>query len=120
MMNPSSLVTPETLSFEQLYQSPEKSLKLAQAISKKHYLSLDCAKITEGSALVFSSAGRHIIKIFPPQETDFWQTEALFLSRLSGRLPVQTPELVASGSWGSYPYLIMEQLQGLSLRRVWP
>ena len=120
MMNHSNIDTPEPLPFEQLRQHPDLSLTLAQAICKKHHLSLDCAKITEGSALVFSSAGRHIIKIFPSQETDFWQNEALFLSRLSGRLPVQMPELVASGVWESYPYLIMAQLQGVSLRRVWP
>jgi hygromycin-B 7''-O-kinase len=97
-----------------------QDLQLAQAICRKHHLSPDCTRIVEGSALVFSAAGRHIIKIFPPEETDFLKTEALFLSQLYGRLPIQTPQLVASGSWRSYPYLIMEQLQGLSLRRVWP
>jgi hygromycin-B 7''-O-kinase len=75
--------------------------------------------MTESSQLVFSSAGRHIIKAFSPQDADFHRGESVFLDRLHGRLPVATPRLFASGSWGGFLYVVMEQLDGIPLAEAW-
>jgi hygromycin-B 7''-O-kinase len=109
----------EKIEFEQLLQQPQECLKLTQAVCSHHSLPLDCTRITGGSRLLHSVADRHIIKIFPPNERDFFETEALFLKDLSGKLPVSTPRLDAAASWGKYPYLIMEKLPGEPLRTVW-
>lgn len=118
MDNPKSDI-PETMEFEELLRHPGLCMKLACAIFEKHHLPVDCTRITEGSRLLVSSADRYIIKVFSPEDIDFARTETVFLAHLYGKLPIHTPELVASGHWGIYPYIIMEQLEGMPLSRIW-
>ena len=118
-MNDQKRDVPENISFEELRKRPDLSLGLAHGICGQHRLSSDCTKITEGSQLLFSSAGCHVIKIFSPQDVEFFRNETIFLTNLHQRSPIQTPQLVASGSFGVYPYIIMGQLQGTPLKHVW-
>lgn len=105
--------------FDQLLQQPELCQQLARDICQKHNLSGDCVRITEGSALVFALGDHTILKIFAPEDAEFFQTEAEFLIRLHEKLPIATPELVFSGWWEPYPYIIMERLQGIPLKQIW-
>jgi hygromycin-B 7''-O-kinase len=105
--------------FELMRRETGLGLEVARAIAGHHGFSTDCAIVTLRSQLVFSVAGRHIIKVFSPEDTDFHKTETVFLKGLQGRLPLRTPELAASGRWDGLPYIIMEQLQGVPLDRIW-
>jgi hygromycin-B 7''-O-kinase len=105
--------------FESLRKDTDLGLTVARAISKRHGFSCDCSVVTVRSQLVFSSADRHIIKVFSPEDADFHKTETVFLSNLYQRLPIHTPELVASGCREGLPYIVMEKLHGLPLDRVW-
>jgi hygromycin-B 7''-O-kinase len=105
--------------FDQLRNQPELAQKLAREICQQHQLSGACVRITEGTALVFALGDRAILKIFSPEDTEFFQTEAEFLSRIHGKLPISTPELIFSGWWESCPYIIMERLRGVPLKSIW-
>ena len=110
---------PETMEFEELLKHPNLCMKLARSVFEKHHLPVDCKRITEGSRLLVSSADRYVLKVFSPEDGDFARTEIIFLTHLYGKLPIHTPELVASGHWGIYPYIIMEKLDGMPLSGVW-
>lgn len=110
---------PGDAEFENLRKEPDSGLTLARDICRKHGLSGDCSVVTTRSQLVFSSADRHIIKVFAPKDGDFHKTETVFLRHLYRRLPIPTPELLDSGDWNGLPYIIMEKLQGIPLDRVW-
>lgn len=111
--------TPESLTFAELREHHGLAAEIARLICERHHLPRECERIEEGSQIVFSSAGHHIVKIFSPDDADFFKTETVFLDRLHGRLPVRTPALVASGHWDAFPYIVMERLPGVMLRRVW-
>jgi len=105
--------------FEQLLTRKEQCLALAHAICNLHKLSFDCTRIEGGSRLMYATADGRIIKIFPPHEADFFETEVLFLKQLYGRLPIPTPKLFASGRCRGYPYIVMERLSGTPLAETW-
>ncbi|MCP5051140.1 MAG: phosphotransferase, partial [bacterium] len=106
--------------FEEFKKQDEGCLELARNICKSHNISPDLTRMTGGSQLVFASGETYIIKIFSPEyEEDFFRTEALFLERLSGRLPITTPVLHAVGYWEKYPYIIMGKIRGTLLEQVW-
>ena len=111
--------TPDSVSFDVLVERPELCMKLARSICERHRLGSDCTRMEGASQLVFSCAGKHIVKVFSPADAEFHRAESVFLDRLYGRLPVPTPRLVAAGSWGGHPYVLMEHLEGASLGEVW-
>lgn len=119
-MNDLTAESPDSLAYTDLLQQPDLCLSLARDICRRHGLSTDCVRIEEGSQLVVSSAGRHVVKVYAPQDADFHRNEAVFLDRLHGRLPLRTPELVASGALGKLPYIIMEQIDGVPWKAAWP
>ncbi len=105
--------------FEQLLTRPEQCLGLAHGICDRHGLSFDCRRIEGGSRLMYATADGRIIKIFPPHEADFFETEVLFLRQLYQRLPIPTPQLHAAGRWHEYPYIVMDRLSGIPLTDTW-
>jgi hygromycin-B 7''-O-kinase len=113
------LARAERMEFAELRAEPDLSLELARSLCRLHHLSGDCSRIAEGSQLVFSTADGHVIKVFSPEDQGCFETEKVFLAQLDGRLPVATPRLDAAGTWGKYPYLVMEQLKGAALSEVW-
>jgi hygromycin-B 7''-O-kinase len=106
-------------SFETLLTQPARCLGLARAVCRANQLPCDCTRVIGGSRLVFATSNQRILKIFPPEDGAFYQTERLFLAQLAGRLPIATPRLDAWGEVQGYPYLVMEQLPGVSLDQVW-
>jgi hygromycin-B 7''-O-kinase len=79
----------------------------------------DWSRCTLGKNAVFT-LGPVVVKICPP----FWiadlQTEADTLSFVNARLPVATPELLATGELGAWMYLVESRLPGQLLRARWP
>jgi hygromycin-B 7''-O-kinase len=60
-----------------------------------------------------------VVKVFSREEPGFCRNESQFLCLLRGRLPVRTPELVATGEHRGYPYIIMEEMRGTPLKALW-
>lgn len=105
--------------FEHLLTQTEQCLDLAQGVCDRHALSRQLTRIVGGSRLMYAADGGRIIKIFPPHEADFFETEVLFLKALYGRLPFPTPRLDAADRFDEYPYIIMERLSGIPLTEAW-
>ncbi len=106
--------------FEQLLAQPERARQRAQGICQEHGLPFNGERIEGGSRLLFATTDGKVVKIFPRNEGDFCQTEALFLAHLYRRLTISTPRLYAVGNCEGYPYLVMERLDGTPLNRLWP
>lgn len=94
-------------------------IDIARTICTKHGFSSDCMRTNEDSKLVFTSGNTRIVKLFSPQEADFFENEKVFLENLYQQLPIHTPRLEASGYFEEYPYIIMEKLEGIDLETVW-
>ena len=60
--------------------------------------------------------GDLVIKFVPPPYLDAAAREAGALRELVRRLPVRTPEVVASGVWGAWRYLVSTRIPGCSVR----
>ncbi|HEY9838840.1 MAG TPA: aminoglycoside 3'-phosphotransferase/choline kinase family protein [Candidatus Obscuribacterales bacterium] len=101
------------------FDQTEPWLPVMRLICRRHGLDPDrLERIAEGSAIVFR-AGEVLIKLLPP----FWAQEAaldkLGLERARGRLPVHTPELLATGEVDAWAYLLTRRLPGRALKLLW-
>ena len=74
-----------------------------------------------GSRPVYQLGGRRVLKLYPTISAPDSITEARVLEYLHGRLPVATPELLASGDYeNGWRYVLMSQLPGTELAEAWP
>jgi len=73
-----------------------------------------------GSVPVYAIGEAHVLKLFPPDETEHAATEARVLAVVSDTLPLPTPRLVAADVLDRWPYLLMSQLRGPRLVDAWP
>ena len=74
----------------------------------------------EGTVLVARLGRERVLKLYPPFLRDHFEFERAMLERLHGRLSVPTPQLIASGEYAGWPYLLMTQLAGDPLTATWP
>lgn len=78
----------------------------------------DFTRFPLGKNAVFA-VGAVVVKMVPP----FWvgdaRREAAALRGVRGRLPLETPDLLASGRLGRWAYLVTPRLPGRPLREVW-
>jgi hygromycin-B 7''-O-kinase len=91
------------------------------AVCARH--GVDASEVTRfpgGSLPVYAVGDRHALKLFPPFDRTHALTEALAMATVSGRLPIPTPELVASGTLDDWSYVLMSRLTGRLLVDVWP
>jgi len=73
-----------------------------------------------GSTVVFN-CGDYFLKLYPGFEYDQYQSEVLTLPHLSGRLPVPTPSLIATGPLeNGWNYALISRLEGEVVEDVWP
>ncbi|MYW69957.1 phosphotransferase [Streptomyces sp. SID8379] len=78
-------------------------------------------RFTEGSQPVYAVGDAHVLKLFPAQAADDGVREARVLGHLNGQLPVETPELLASGTYeDGWWYVLMSRLPGRDLAVAWP
>lgn len=93
----------------------------AVAIAQRHGLGdQPLTRYDSGSLPVFALGTRHVLKLYPPQDQAHAQVEARVLAFVAGRLPLPTPQVVASGELAHGHYLLMTQLRGRRLVEVWP
>ena len=91
------------------------------AIAQRHGLGgAPARRYDSGSLPVFALGTQHVLKLYPPEDRDHAQVEARALAFVDGRLPVHTPQVVATGECNDGSYLLMTQLRGHRLVNVWP
>lgn len=107
------------LDFPDLIRRDELCEKLAGEICELSGIPFRGRRILEGSTILFKTSG-FVVKIFSREEPELCVNEAQFLGLLHGKLPVNTPRLVNTGVHKGYPYIIMEEMKGKPLKRIWP
>ncbi|HEU4724954.1 MAG TPA: aminoglycoside 3'-phosphotransferase/choline kinase family protein [Candidatus Eisenbacteria bacterium] len=90
------------------------------AIRREHSLEGDLERFASGSVPVYAVGTWHVVKLFPPEERAFFNTETAALTHLDGRLPIPTPRVIAAGRRGPWHYVLMTRMSGDRLSEAWP
>jgi hygromycin-B 7''-O-kinase len=93
---------------------------IVDAIRRELSLGVGVKRFASGSVPVFAVGDEHVVKLFPPTERSFFNTEWVALTRIDGRLSVPTPRAIAAGERGQWYYIVMTRLSGSSLAEAWP
>jgi hygromycin-B 7''-O-kinase len=99
---------------------PDDCLAIADAIRLEHSLGDGLVRYASGSVPVFAVGDQHVVKLFPPKERSFFQTECAALTHLDGFVAIPTPRAVAAGERDQWSYIVMTRLPGCSLDEAWP
>ncbi len=102
-----------------LHDNPPAWRAVIEAIAQRHGGGI-VEQVGEGTVLVARLGTTRMIKLYPPFLRDHFEFEREMLPMLQGRLSVDTPKLLASGTLEGWPYLVMTQLAGEPLTRTWP
>ncbi len=93
---------------------------IVDAIRRELSLGVGVKRFAYGSVPVFAVGDEHVVKLFPPAERSFFNTEWAALTRIDGLLSVPTPRAIAAGERGQWFYIVMTRLSGSSLAEAWP
>jgi len=118
----SHLPLPQAISvaaFDALHDDAPRWRDVIVAIAAEHS-SQPVRQMSEGTVLVGLVGQELVVKLYPPFLRDHFAFEQATLPRLSGRLQVPTPKLLASGEREGWPFVVMTQLSGEPLTAVWP
>ena len=72
-----------------------------------------------GSTPVYA-AGDRVLKLYPPTHLEEHAAETAVLTAVPDRLPVLVPRLQVSGRWDAWGFVVMDRLDGVRLKDVWP
>ncbi len=75
--------------------------------------------VASGSDVVWG-CGSSVVKLSTPKWSEQIAWEVHVLQHVSGRLPVDTPKVLATGSIDGWPYLVMSRVAGQAIGDVWP
>ena len=89
------------------------------AILARHGVEPSVERFKTGSLPVYAVGTSNVLKLFPPHEADFQQTEAAALAAVHGRISIPTPEVVAADTLDEWPYILMTRCVGRPVREVW-
>ena len=117
--SPALPTDPGVADFDALQQDPARWIGVVAALGER-YSSAPAVPAGEGTVLVARLGRELVLKLYPPFLHDHFAFERAMLGHLQGRLSLPTPHLLASGEHAGWPYLVMTQLQGTPLDRVWP
>ena len=77
------------------------------------------ARYPGGSTPVYA-AGDRVLKLYPPTHLAEHAAESAVLTAVPDRLPVLVPRLRVSGRWDAWGFVVMDRLDGVRLKDVWP
>lgn len=112
-------VDPCVADFDALQEDPSRWIGVLAALGEP-YSSAPAVPAGEGTVLVALLGSELVLKLYPPFLRDHFEFERAMLDHLQGRLSLPTPRLVDSAEHAGWPYLVMTQLPGTPLDRVWP
>ncbi len=78
----------------------------------------DIAPFTSGTDVVWATA-TEVFKLTTPKWASQMANETAILRGVHGALPVQTPEVIATGDLDGWPYFIMTRVPGVAVGEVW-
>jgi hygromycin-B 7''-O-kinase len=78
------------------------------------------ARYDSGSVPVYAVGSELVLKLFPSDEQEHFDTETRVLAAVDGVLPFPTPRVVATGAHDGWLWLLMSQLRGERLVTAWP
>jgi hygromycin-B 7''-O-kinase len=110
---------PGIADFDALQEDPARWIGTLAALGAR-YTSAPAVPAGEGTVLVALLGRELVLKLYPPFLRDHCAFERAILGLLQGRLSLPTPHLVDSAEHAGWPYLVMTQLPGTPLDRVWP
>ena len=97
----------------------DNSAVTVDAIRRELSLGAGVRRFASGSNPVFAVGDEHVVKLFPPTEASFFNTERAVLTRIEGLLPIPTPRAIATGDRDQWSYIVMTRLHGYSLAEAW-
>lgn len=97
----------------------DDSATIVDAIRRELSLGVGLKRFESGSVPVFAVGDEHVVKLFPPTESAFFNTERAALTRIDGLLSIPTPRAIAAGERGQWLYIVMTRLSGCSLAEAW-
>jgi len=97
----------------------DNSAAIVDAIRRELSLGVDLKRFASGSVPVFAVGDEYVVKLFPPEESTFFNTERAALGRIDGLLPIPTPRVIASGVRGQWHYIVLTRMSGCSLAEAW-
>ena len=110
---------PGVAEFDALQEAPARWIEGVSALGARYSIA-PAVPAGEGTVLVALLGRELVIKLYPPFLRDHFAFERAMLAHLHGRLSLPTPRLVDSGEQAGWPLLVMTQLPGTPLDRVWP
>lgn len=110
---------PDVATFDALQADPARWIGVVAALGARH-THAPAVPAGAGTVLVALLGTALVLKLYPPFLRDHFAFERALLGHLQGRLSVPTPQLVDSAEHAGWPYLVMTQLPGTPLDRVWP
>jgi len=117
--SPDLPVDPGVADFDTLQQDPARWIGVVAALGAR-YSRAPAVPAGAGTVLVALLGRERVLKLYPPFLRDHFVFERAMLVHLQGRLSLPTPQLVDSAEHAGWPYLVMTQLPGTPLDRVWP
>jgi hygromycin-B 7''-O-kinase len=120
MTEPAELpADPGAAEFDALREDPARWIGVVAAIAARH-AGAPTVPAGDGTVLVALLGRDRVLKLYPPFLRDHFMFERAMLGHLHGRLSLPTPRLLDSAEHAGWPYLVMTQLPGTPLDRVWP
>jgi hygromycin-B 7''-O-kinase len=110
---------PGVADFDALQEDPARWIGVVASLGAR-YASAPAVPAGEGTVLVALLGHDLVLKLYPPFLRDHFAFEREMLGHLHGRLSLPTPRLVDSAEHTGWPFLVMTQLPGTPLDRVWP
>ncbi|MCB9639477.1 MAG: phosphotransferase [Myxococcales bacterium] len=110
----------DRVAFERWVDDATSSETLARILCAQEKISFErMERAKDGSLPVFFLDDARVIKIFPLLFQDEWVNECAVLEKVQGQLPCEVPEVLSTGSWEGWHYVLMRRLQGRSVVQVW-
>ena len=101
-------------------RDPDRQRQIARAVCAHHaYPDPTPRPYAGGSLLVMDLGEDRVLKVFPPYEPDGCAREVGALRAVAGRLPVNTPQVLATGELAGWPYVVMSRLPGAPANGGW-
>jgi hygromycin-B 7''-O-kinase len=93
--------------------------RMAEMICARHGIShARLKRSAQGENVIFLVDETYVVKIFAPFRESYAR-EIAALNYAQGKLSINTPELIHTGEFEGWPYLVMTQLAGRASREVW-
>lgn len=101
-------------------KDPDRRGAIAEALAARHDFPLcELRAFPGGSLLVLDTGAGRVIKLYSPLEPEDHETEVAALRAVDGLLPVETPQILATGDIDGWPYAVMTRLPGQPANARW-